>query len=71
MCATTMEINKMVSQKTGNESTSRPRYTSFGHIPKEHSITPQGHLFSYAHSSFIHNSQKLEKNLDIPLLKDG
>ena len=42
-----------------------------GHIPKGCSIIPQGHLFNYIQSSFIHNDQKLEKNLDVPQLKNG
>ena len=49
-----------VSQEIGNPSTSRPSYTSPEHIFKGHSILPQGHLLNYVHSSFIHNSQKLE-----------
>ena len=59
-CTTTLEINLAVSQKTGNSSTSRPSYTTPGHIPKRCPTIPQGHLLNYVHSSFIHNSQKLE-----------
>jgi hypothetical protein len=33
-CTATLEINLVVSQKTGNSSTSRPSYTSSEHIPK-------------------------------------
>ena len=58
-CTTTLEINLVVSQKTGNSSTSRASYTTPGHIPKRCSTVPQAHLLSYVHSSFIHNSQKL------------
>ena len=54
-CTTTLEINLAISQKTGNISTSRPSYT-----PKMLHHTTQGHLFSYVHSSFIHNIQKVE-----------
>jgi hypothetical protein len=32
-CTTTLEINLVVSQKIGNSSTSRPTYTTPGHIP--------------------------------------
>jgi hypothetical protein len=59
-CTTTLEINLVVSQKTGNSSTSRPIYTTPGHIPKGFSNIPQRHLLSYVHSSCIHNSKKLE-----------
>jgi hypothetical protein len=31
---TTLEINLAVPQKIGNSSTSRPSYTTLGHIPK-------------------------------------
>ena len=57
---TTLEINLVVSQKIGNSSTSRPSYTTPGHIPKRCSTIPQGRLLNYVHSSFICNSQKLE-----------
>jgi hypothetical protein len=60
-CTTTLEINLVVSQKTRNSSTSRLSYTTPGHIPKRCSTTPQGQLLNYVHSSFTHNSQKLEK----------
>ena len=56
ICTTTLEINLAVSQKTENSSTSRPSYTSPGHIPKD---APTSHKDDI-HSSFIHNSQKLE-----------
>lgn len=54
----TLEINVVVSQKTGN--TSRPNYTTSGNIPKRCSAIPQGHLLNHAHSSFICDSQRLE-----------
>ena len=59
-CKATLEIYMAISQKIGNRSTSRPSYTTPVHIPKTCSTMPQGHLVNYAHSSFIHNSQKLE-----------
>jgi hypothetical protein len=52
--------NLMVAQKTGNNSTSRPSYTTPGHIHKRCLTISQGHLLNYVHSSFTHNSQKLE-----------
>ena len=33
-CTTTMEINIVVPQRVGNQSASRPSYTTPGHIPK-------------------------------------
>ena len=57
---TTLEINLAVSQKTGNSSISRPSETTTGHVLKGCSTKPQGYLLNYVHSSFIHNSQKLE-----------
>ena len=59
-CLATLEINMAVSQKTGNQSTSRPSNTILGHIPKGCLITPQGHLLTYVHSSFVCNSQNME-----------
>jgi hypothetical protein len=47
-------------QKTENSATSRPSYTTPGHIPKRCSNIPQRHLLNSVHSSFIRNSQKLE-----------
>ena len=46
--------------ENGNQSTIKPRYTTHGHIPKEHSIIPQVYLLNYGHNSFIYNSQNLE-----------
>ena len=57
----TLEVNMVVSQKVGNWSTSRPSYTTLGHIPKACFILPQGHLLNYVLCGFIHNSpQKLQ-----------
>jgi hypothetical protein len=55
-----MEINVVVSQNNGDNSTSSLREITLGHIPKRCSTIPQGHLLNYICSSFIHNSQKLE-----------
>lgn len=44
-----------------NSFTLRPSYTAHKHIPKIHSTIIQGHELHYVHSSFIHNSQKMEK----------
>ena len=60
-CTTNLEITLVVSQNTGNKSTSRPSDTPLGHIPKGYSIMPQGHLLNNVHSSIMHNSQKVEK----------
>ena len=59
-CTTTLEINLVVSQKTGNRSTSRPSCSTPGHIPRRNFTIPQGYLLKHVHSSFICNSQKLE-----------
>jgi hypothetical protein len=48
-CAAAMEIKMSVLQKIGNQSTSRGRYTTFGHIPKGCSFPSQGYLLSYVH----------------------
>jgi hypothetical protein len=61
LCISTLEINLTVSLKSGNSSTSRPNYIYHSWAYTQRcSTTPQGHLLSYVHSSFIHNSQKLE-----------
>ena len=53
--------NLAVSLKGWNSSTSRPSYTTPGHTIQNmlHNST-KTLLFNYVHSSFIHNSQKLE-----------
>ena len=54
-------------QKTGrNSSSSRPSYTTPGHIPKRYPSISQGYLSNYIHSSFISSSQ----NLEVPQLKN-
>ena len=55
-----------VSQKTGDQCTSRPNIITLWHIPKECSIKSQENLFNYVHSSIICNSQKLEPT-EMPL----
>jgi hypothetical protein len=59
-CTTTLKTILVVSQKTGNNFTSRLTYTTPGQIPKRCPTIPQGHLLTYVHSSFICNRQKLE-----------
>lgn len=44
----------------GNLSPSNPNYPSWVYILIGHSILPQGHLVKSIHSSFTHNSKKLE-----------
>jgi hypothetical protein len=60
-CTTSLQINMALSQKIGYQSTSRPSYTTPGHIPEGYSTVPQGHSLNYVHSSFIRDSQKLGK----------
>lgn len=55
--AETLKMNMTVSPELENQPTSRTSCTAFSHIPKEHSILQQGHLFPYVHSPFI---QKIE-----------
>ena len=56
----------MVSQKIGNQSTSKPSYTTTGHIPKRCFAILQGHLLNYVHSSFICNGEKLDHQYIFP-----
>ncbi|KAL6075111.1 hypothetical protein STEG23_022550, partial [Scotinomys teguina] len=42
------------------ESAYLKTYTTLGHISKECSVIPQGHMLNYVHSSVIHNIQNLE-----------
>jgi hypothetical protein len=57
---TTLEINFVFSQKTGNSSTSRPSYATPVHKHTKVAQISQCHLLNNVHSSFIHNTQKLE-----------
>ena len=59
-CPVTLGINMAVSQLIGNQSTSKPSYTTLGHKLKGCSIIPQGHLLNYVQRSFIHNRQNLK-----------
>ena len=70
-CTDTLEVRVVVSQKPGNEPTTRPSYTTPGHIPKRCSVIPQGHLINYIHSNLICISQNLEKKLDVPQPRNG
>ena len=47
-CTATLEINVVASHKIGNQSTSRPRYTTFRHLSKGCCVLPKGlaHLCS-------------------------
>ena len=56
----TLEINMAVSQKIGNQSISKPSYSTLGHIYKGCLILAQGHLINYVHSIFTFNNQNLE-----------
>ena len=59
-CTKTLEIDLVVSQKTGNSSTSRSNYTTPGHITIRYLTIPLRHRLNYVHRSFLQNSQKLE-----------
>ena len=65
ICIATLEISMKVSQKIGNQSTTRSSNTTLGHIPKGYSNIPQKHLLNNVHSSIIRHSQ----NLDVPQLR--
>ena len=56
----TLDIRMAVSQKNGNQSSTRPNNTTLWHIPKDCTLVPQGRFLNYVHSSIIHNSQNLE-----------
>jgi len=58
---TTLKISVVIPQKIGHSTTWGPRYTSPGHIPKWCSKIQQRNMLHYVHSSFIHNSQKVER----------
>jgi hypothetical protein len=45
-CTTTLEIILAVSQKIGTSSTSRPKYSAPGPIPKRYFTIPQEHLLN-------------------------
>ena len=68
---TTLEISIAVSQKIGNQLTTRPSNTTLCHISKRSTTILQGHLFNYVYKSIFCNSQNLEKNVDTPQLKNG
>ena len=55
-----LDVSVVISQKIRKQPSSRPSNTTFGYIPKEYSIVPQGHVLNYVHSSIICNSQNLE-----------
>jgi hypothetical protein len=61
-CTVILEINLVFFffQNNGNNSISRLSYMTTGFIPKRCCTITQIHLLHYIHSSFIHNSQKLE-----------
>ena len=59
-CIATLEISMPVSQKTGNQSTSRLSNTTPVYISKGYSIIAQGHLLNNVHSSIICNNQNQE-----------
>ena len=59
-CTTALEISMAGSQKIGNQSTSEHINTFLGHLPKECTLIPQGHLLNCIYSSITCNSQKLE-----------
>jgi hypothetical protein len=65
-CTGTTEISVGIPQKDENQSS----YVTLGHIPKGHSILPQGHLLNNVHCCSTHNSQKLETP-KCPSTEDG
>ena len=70
--ATTLEINLVVSLKTGYTFTWQTSYITPGFIPRLHPIIPQGHLLLYVHNSLICNSHVLARNnVDSAQLKSG
>ena len=65
-CTAVLEISIAVSQKIGNQSTSRHNDIILLHIPKGFSIILQGCMLNNIDSRIIHNSQ----NVDAPQLKN-
>ena len=61
ICTAIMEISLLVSHEDENESTSRPSYSTFGHIPKGLFILPEGHFLYHVHFCSIHTFQILER----------
>ena len=57
MCITALENNLTISQKTGNNSTSRPKNATPGHMPRKCATTQQSPLLNYVH---IHNNLNQE-----------
>ena len=66
-CTVTLEINVVFPRKIGNQPTSKPSNTTFGHIVPtsllECTLIQQGNLLNYVHSSIICNSKNLETTL--------
>ena len=60
-CTITLEINFIVSKKTGNTSTGRLSYATPRHIPKLFHYLQ--HLLNYICRRYIHNRQTLETTL--------
>ena len=59
-CTTTLENQYGGFSKIVNQSISRPRDTTLGHIPEGCTFIPQRCLLNYVYSSIICHSQNLE-----------
>ena len=68
-CRVPLELSMTITQRSANQSTSKPCITTLGHIFKRCSIIPQGHLLNYVHGSFICNSKNLETTDKLNFLK--
>ena len=58
-CTAILKISMSISQKIGNQSTSRPSNITLWHIPKRCTFIPKGHVLNYIHDSIINNSWNL------------
>ena len=68
-CTAIVEVSTVISQKVGNQASTRPCYSVLGHILKGSSIILQRYLLTYVHSSFILIARTW-KQLRCPLTKE-
>jgi hypothetical protein len=69
-CKTTLKINLVVSQKTGNSFISRHSYTTWAwHI--SYPYFTSGTLLTYIHRRFIYRSPETGNNLEVSKVKNG
>lgn len=57
-CTPTVEISATILQLAGNDSSSRPNCSTFGHFHKGRFILPERHVLSHACCCSIHDGQR-------------